>query len=136
MIAFLAYAVPSKPQPPRDPGPPPEIYVSQPDGSGLRRLTEGGAYVDPDGRRGLVVSPDGRCIAHRKDLPLESLDELRVVCLDGQQTVVSRERHANPERPSTYIWLIDGQLAVLGTTECAGLLAVRLETGAHDCIVY
>ena len=63
-LVFLAYVVPTQPQPPGDPRPPPELFVVNPDGTGLRQLTRDGAYVDPV-RRPLFVSPDGQCVAHR-----------------------------------------------------------------------
>jgi hypothetical protein len=110
-----------------------ELFVANLDGSGLRRLTNGGAFAAVVGPRPLAVSGDGRCIAYMTDRngPLD----IYAVCLDRHEYRVTLQQRPG-DYPSGYAWLTDGRVAVPGARDCPGLLAVRIETDERDCIVY
>lgn len=104
------------------------------EGATLRALTVDGAHVAPVGHPPVPVSPDRRCVAYLREATNFSAQPYRsdayVVCLDAAERQITTSGNVVLLR-----WLTDGRLAVLGSGDCDGLLAVRIETDERECVV-
>ena len=104
------------------------IFVAQPDGSGVRRITEGETTDSSP-----VVSPDGRTVAFVRVFE-EFRQRIAAVGIDGGEVTPLSEDYMHAEDPA---WSPDGRTLVYVTTgtDSRQLYTVDLETQQLSAVI-